>query len=274
MRASHREKHMSQQQDDRDTSRRRGAVLAVGSVRRRPAWLIPLLALVALLALGLLLYGLLHGSGKKKTAAPISSTAPSSAASPSASAAGGPAPSASPSSGGSGGTAGSAGGDSSAGGAALVGGGGVAVHQLGAGSGSSGPAAGSGAASPSAGSSAGGSSSSGAAGTRQGTVLFASNSARLDAGARQVIAAAAARIKAQHPSSVAVTGYTDVVGGTPTNTGLSQQRAEAVASVLRTELGAGGAAVTATAKGQSNPVATNSTAAGRQQNRRAEITTS
>jgi len=105
-------------------------------------------------------------------------------------------------------------------------------------------------------------------------VLFASNSARLDAGARQVIAAAAARIKAQHPSSVAVTGYTDVVGGTPTNTGLSQQRAEAVASVLRTELGAGGASVTATAKGQSNPVATNSTAAGRQQNRRAEITTS
>ncbi len=105
-------------------------------------------------------------------------------------------------------------------------------------------------------------------------MLFASNSARLDAGARQVIAAAAARIKAQHPSSVAVTGYTDVVGGTPTNTGLSQQRAEAVASVLRTELGAGGAAVTATAKGQSNPVATNSTAAGRQQNRRAEITTS
>ncbi len=103
-------------------------------------------------------------------------------------------------------------------------------------------------------------------------MLFASGSAELDANARQVIAAAATRIKSLHPSQVKVTGYTDVVGGQPVNDTLSLRRANAVAAVLRADLGST-TPVTATARGEQDAVASNATAAGRQQNRRAFITT-
>ncbi len=264
---------------------RTGAVAATPDRRRRPAWLIPLLGLLGLLALALLalgLYALLHHSGKKSVTAPVAAASPTGASTPwglppspsSGTASGGAAPSAGSGSApasagsgaaggaGSGSAAGGSGAGSAAGGAALVGGGGVAAKAaIGVEAGTA------------AGSSAAKGAGSAAAGTAQGTVLFASDSAALDANARQVLAAAAARIKAQHPSKVTVTGYTDVVGGQPTNNGLSLQRAEAVASVLRTELGST-PPVTAAAKGQADPVASNSTADGRQQNRRASITTS
>jgi len=264
---------------------RTGAVAATPGRRRRPAWLIPLLGLLVLLALALLalaLYALLHHSGKKSVTAPVAAASPTGASTPSGlptspspgtasgeavpGAASGSAP-ASAGSGaaggaGSGSAAGGSGAGSAAGGAALVGGGGVAAK---AATGIEAGTAAEGSAAKGAGSAA--------AGTAQGTVLFASDSAALDANARQVLAAAAARIKAQHPSKVTVTGYTDVVGGQPSNTGLSLQRAEAVAAVLRTELGST-PPVTAAAKGQADPVASNDTADGRQQNRRASITTS
>ncbi len=264
---------------------RTGAVAATPDRRRRPAWLIPLLGLLGLLALALLalaLYALLHHSGKKSVTAPVAAASPTGASSPSGlppspssgTASGGAAPSAGSGSApasagsgaaggsGSGAAAGGSGAGSAAGGAALVGGGGVAAKAA------TGVEAGT-----AAGTSAAKGAGSAAAGTAQGTVLFASDAAALDANARQVLAAAAARIKAQHPSKVTVTGYTDVVGGQPTNSGLSLQRAEAVASALRTDLGSA-PPVTATAKGQADPVASNSTADGRQQNRRASITTS
>ncbi len=249
---------------------RTGAVAAKTDRRRRPAWLLPLLGLLALVLLALALYALLHHSSKKAAAravAPVAPVSPSAASSapgltpsPSPSAAAGSAfPGAG--AGGAGGTAVSGAG-SAAGGAALVGGGGVAAR----------PATGIEAGTASGSSAAKGAGAAGA-GTAQGTVLFASDSAALDVGARQVIAEAAARIKAQHPAKVTVTGYTDVVGGQPTNTGLSLRRANAVAAALRADLGAT-PPVTAAAKGQADPVAPNTTAGGRQQNRRASITTS
>jgi outer membrane protein OmpA-like peptidoglycan-associated protein len=255
---------------------RTGAVAATPDRRRRPAWLIPLLGLLGLLALALLalaLYALLHHSGKKSVTAPVAEASPTGAstasglpASPSSGTASGEAaPGAgsgsAPASAGSG-AAGGSGTGSAAGGAALVGGGGVAATAA------TGVEAGT-----AGGSSAAKGAGSAAAGTAQGTVLFASDSAALDANARQVLAAAVARIKAQHPSKVTVTGYTDVVGGQPTNSNLSLQRAEAVASVLGAELGST-PPVTAAAKGAADPVASNSTEGGRQQNRRASITNS
>jgi hypothetical protein len=204
---------------------RTGAVAANPDRRRRPAWLIPLLGLLVLLALALLalaLYALLHHSGKKSVTAPVAAASPTGASTPSGlpaspspgTASGEAAPGggsgSAPASAGSGAAGGSGAGlpaagsgtGSAAGGAALVGGGGVAAKA---------------ATGIEAGSAAGGSAAKGAgsaaAGTAQGTVLFASDSAALDADARQVLAAAAARIKAQHPSKVTVTGYTDVVGG-------------------------------------------------------------
>ncbi len=105
-----------------------------------------------------------------------------------------------------------------------------------------------------------------------GTVLFATGSTSLDSASRQVVTAAAARIRADEPAAVTVTGYTDQVGGDPRNADLSQQRADTVAAALRTALGAGGPTVTTAAGGEQRPVAPNTTAAGRQLNRRATIT--
>ncbi len=106
-----------------------------------------------------------------------------------------------------------------------------------------------------------------------GTALFASGSAVLDAPGRQVVAAAATKIRATKPGSVTVSGYADQVGGQPVSAGLSQQRADAVAAALRTDLGADAPKITTAARGQQDPVASDATAAGRQLNRRATITT-
>lgn len=102
-----------------------------------------------------------------------------------------------------------------------------------------------------------------------GTVLFASDSAAIDASGDKVVAAAVATAKAAGASSLHVTGYTDTVAGAPVNSPLSQQRADAVAAALRSALP--GVTVTGTAVGQADPVATNSTPAGRAQNRRVVI---
>ncbi len=64
---------------------RTGAVAAKTNRRRRPAWLLPLLGLLALALLALALYALLHHSSKKAAApaiAPVAPVSPSAASSP------------------------------------------------------------------------------------------------------------------------------------------------------------------------------------------------
>ena len=107
-----------------------------------------------------------------------------------------------------------------------------------------------------------------AAGTA-GTVLFAEGSAAIDGNGTKVIDAAAQNLKRAGATKVQVIGYTDVVAGAPVNGPLSKQRADAVAKALRTVLPT--ASVTTSAKGQNEPIATNSTDKGRQQNRRVAI---
>lgn len=243
---------------------RTGAVAVEGGPKRRPLWLLLLLLVIALLLLGWLLYALLHkthhhantGARKPSAASPSrrgASTAPSTST-PSTSVSPGTA------------NAGSSG-SPLAFGAALTGGGGMAAR----------PVTGVEAAAASSGTGAtSGSSASGSAAVRgpQGTVLFASNSAAIDPAGLQVIKTAAMRIDVLHPSAVTVTGYTDVVGGQPINNDLSLQRAQAVAAVLRQDLGSATPLVTAIARGKQDPIAPNTTADGRQQNRRASITSS
>lgn len=102
-----------------------------------------------------------------------------------------------------------------------------------------------------------------------GTVLFDEGSASLDGDAQKVVATAAQNLRTAGAKNVEVVGYTDKVAGAPVNEPLSQERADAVAAALRTELP--GVTVTTSAQGQEQPIATNDTAEGRQQNRRAAI---
>jgi outer membrane protein OmpA-like peptidoglycan-associated protein len=71
-------------------------------------------------------------------------------------------------------------------------------------------------------------------------------------------------------NNLIITGHTDSTGSTDTNMALSNRRADAVAEYLRAN-GVQGSRINAIGMGSSKPVASNSTADGRAQNRRVEI---
>ena len=74
-----------------------------------------------------------------------------------------------------------------------------------------------------------------------------------------------------HPRAKAeIKGYTDNAGNDAANLGLSQNRATAVMNEIA-DLGIDRSRMTAEGYGEANPVATNETAQGRQQNRRVEV---
>ncbi len=105
-----------------------------------------------------------------------------------------------------------------------------------------------------------------------GQVLFAENGTVLDSYARTVIGNAALTIRARHVAVVVVIGYTDAIGSAPANVGLARRRAAAVQRALQQRLGPEPIRYRTQARGQATPVASNSTAAGRQLNRRVLIT--
>jgi outer membrane protein OmpA-like peptidoglycan-associated protein len=101
-------------------------------------------------------------------------------------------------------------------------------------------------------------------------VLFDTASSNLKPGAREKLARVAG-ILASHPDlHLEIDGHTDSVGGEDYNQRLSERRAESVRAYL-VEQKVPPAAVGTAGFGESRPVATNGTAAGRQQNRRVEI---
>lgn len=101
-------------------------------------------------------------------------------------------------------------------------------------------------------------------------VLFAFGKYDLQPPAREALAKFSGIVLA-HPSlHLAVEGYTDSVGSDTFNQTLSEQRANTVRAYLITQ-GLDPNSITATGFGKSNPVASNDTAAGRQQNRRVQI---
>ncbi|WP_322085436.1 OmpA family protein [Burkholderia sp. BCC1999] len=103
-----------------------------------------------------------------------------------------------------------------------------------------------------------------------GDAYFATDSATLTLAARTSLDALLSRQADRHFLAVTVTGYTDSVGSDAHNLALSQRRADAVASYLR-EHGLKADSVTATGRGEADPVSTNDTAEGRASNRRVEI---
>jgi outer membrane protein OmpA-like peptidoglycan-associated protein len=104
-------------------------------------------------------------------------------------------------------------------------------------------------------------------------VLFDTGSANLKPGAREKLARVAGILLAQPGINVAVEGHTDSVGGTDYNQRLSERRGDSVRDYLVRQ-GIASGAVATTGYGESQPVASNTTAAGRQQNRRVELVVS
>jgi len=104
-------------------------------------------------------------------------------------------------------------------------------------------------------------------------VLFDTGSATLKPGAREKLARVAG-ILASHPDlMIEIEGHTDSVGGDDYNQHLSERRAESVRAYL-VQQKIPSRAVGAEGFGESRPVASNATPAGRQQNRRVELVVS
>lgn len=101
-------------------------------------------------------------------------------------------------------------------------------------------------------------------------ILFAVNSADLSATAKQDIAKLAQTLKNYEGTNVIIEGHTDNTGSYELNQKLSERRAAAVATYARS-LGVEGSRLQAKGYSYDQPIADNTTAAGRQQNRRVEI---
>ena len=110
-------------------------------------------------------------------------------------------------------------------------------------------------------------------------ILFATGSSTLSATAKNSLAKFAEVLKQNTDCDVAVQGYTDNAGwknstaeqSVQKNLNLSQQRAQAVTNYLNS-LGVSNNQIRSTTGfGEANPVADNSTAAGKAQNRRVEV---
>jgi outer membrane protein OmpA-like peptidoglycan-associated protein len=104
-------------------------------------------------------------------------------------------------------------------------------------------------------------------------VLFDTGKSDLKATARERLAKVAGILIAYPDIHVEIDGYTDSTGSLELNERLSQERADAVHSYLSSQ-GVNSSAITSQGFGPSQPVASNDTASGRQQNRRVELVVS
>ena len=102
-------------------------------------------------------------------------------------------------------------------------------------------------------------------------ILFATDSAALNGALRSDLFVLAESLNRYPQSIVTVTGHTDNTGTAAYNQGLSERRAFAVADTLISG-GVSGGRIRTIGAGESQPIATNQTAAGRAQNRRVDIT--
>lgn len=102
-------------------------------------------------------------------------------------------------------------------------------------------------------------------------VVFASGAADLKPGAVERLRPLTSYLQANSAVHVQIDGHTDGQGSAAANQGLSERRAKAVGTMLAAT-GIGGTRIETIGHGESEPVADNGTAAGRQQNRRVELT--
>ncbi|CAN0289988.1 unnamed protein product [Chrysoparadoxa australica] len=101
-------------------------------------------------------------------------------------------------------------------------------------------------------------------------ILFDVNSYQLKDASRENIAELSEILQKYEDTNIMFSGFTDNTGSEEYNQKLSEDRAKAVAEYAAFT-GVDAERMTITGYGESDPVADNSTAAGRQQNRRVEI---
>ncbi len=103
-----------------------------------------------------------------------------------------------------------------------------------------------------------------------GNITFDTNKSNIKPNFYSTLNKVAQTLTEDNKSGILVTGYTDSTGNDSINIPLSQARAQAVASYLASQ-GVSTTRINAQGQGAANPIADNSTAAGREQNRRVEI---
>ena len=101
-------------------------------------------------------------------------------------------------------------------------------------------------------------------------IFFDPGKTQLKPGAKRTLQRIAEPLKGDDRIRVTVEGHTDNTGNPEKNMEISEKRAEAVREYL-VSVGVSADRIMATGKGDAEPVATNKTAAGRQQNRRVEL---
>jgi outer membrane protein OmpA-like peptidoglycan-associated protein len=101
-------------------------------------------------------------------------------------------------------------------------------------------------------------------------VLFDTGSATLKAGAREKLSRISGILASQQGLRMEVEGHTDDVGSDSSNQTLSERRGESVRTYLVGQ-GINSGTIGTKGLGEGTPVASNGTAAGRQQNRRVEL---
>ncbi|KAB2959203.1 MAG: OmpA family protein, partial [Thermoanaerobaculia bacterium] len=102
--------------------------------------------------------------------------------------------------------------------------------------------------------------------------LFDAASARVDNRCRAVLDEVALRLKQDPAATARIVGYTDATGSPARNEDLAMRRAEAARRVLVERHGIDPSRITVESRAANEPAASNDTAEGRQQNRRAVIT--
>lgn len=103
-----------------------------------------------------------------------------------------------------------------------------------------------------------------------GDALFSSGRAELQPGANGHLTRLVTFLNRYPDRTVVIEGYTDNLGTADFNQGLSERRAGAVKAYLL-EQGVNPTRLASSGKGATDPVASNDTASGRQQNRRVEV---
>ncbi len=101
-------------------------------------------------------------------------------------------------------------------------------------------------------------------------ILFPFDSYQLQPNGRQNLADLAASLQKYPKTEVLIVGHTDAVGSESYNQGLSEERAESARQYL-TSQGIDPARVRTEGRGETEPIASNETDTGRQQNRRVEV---